>query len=103
VLTSRIILSLVLAALLSPTAFAQSPAAAPPSEMPKPQQPSEMPKSNSSLVCVPGTLIEAWSEGAWYLAVALDPLRDGRCFVHYENYGSENDEALPPKNVRSRR
>ena len=53
--------------------------------------------------CVPGTLVEAWSEGAWYPAVVLDPLRDGRCFVHYDGYGSDDDEALAPQHVRTRR
>jgi hypothetical protein len=60
-------------------------------------------KSGGGNVCVAGALVEAWSEGAWYPAVVLDPLRDGRCFVHYENYGSDDDEALAPKHVRARR
>jgi len=54
-------------------------------------------------VCAPGNLIEARSEGAWYPAVVLDPLRDGRCFVHYDGYGSDDDEALGPSDIRSRR
>ncbi|KIL98725.1 hypothetical protein CCC_02175 [Paramagnetospirillum magnetotacticum MS-1] len=56
-----------------------------------------------SSVCVPGATVEALSEGGWYPAVVLDPLRDGRCFVHYEGYGADDDEALPPNAIRSRR
>jgi hypothetical protein len=92
--TSRIALSLALLAVLAQPALAQGQAS-PPS--------SDMPRNTSSSVCVPGALIEALSEGGWYPAVVLDPLRDGRCFVHYENYGSDDDEALPPKSIRSRR
>ena len=57
----------------------------------------------SGALCVPGALVEAKSEGAWYPAVVLDPLRDGRCFVHYEGYGSDDDEAMSPGSIRSRR
>ncbi|OAN50812.1 hypothetical protein A6A04_17070 [Paramagnetospirillum marisnigri] len=65
--------------------------------------PALAPTVTPSPACVPGGLIEAFSEGAWYPAVALDQLRDGRCFVHYDNYGQDDDEALAPKHVRSRR
>jgi hypothetical protein len=54
-------------------------------------------------LCVAGAQVEALSEGAWYPAVVLDALRDGRCFVHYEGYGSDDDEAMAPGAVRSRR
>ena len=63
------------------------------------------PRGNAvgGFVCAPGNPIEARSEGAWYPAVVLDPLRDGRCFIHYDGYGSDDDEALGPNDIRSRR
>ena len=64
---------------------------------------SEAKAAAVSALCVPGALVEALSEGAWYPAVVLDPLRDGRCFVHYEGYGSDDDEAMGPGSIRSRR
>ena len=54
-------------------------------------------------LCVPGTKVEALSEGAWYPAVVLDALRDGRCFVHYEGYGADDDEAMGPGTIRAAR
>ncbi|CAA7613757.1 hypothetical protein [Magnetospirillum sp. SS-4] len=91
---------------LTSQALAQAPGAAPswsaPAEAAKAA--TEMPKmAGSGGICTPGNLIEAFSEGGWYPAVVLDPLRDGRCFVHYENYGDDDDEALKPKHIRARR
>ncbi|RAU21443.1 hypothetical protein CU669_13535 [Paramagnetospirillum kuznetsovii] len=60
-------------------------------------------KVEAASACVPGAQIEALSEGAWYPAVVLDPLRDGRCFIHYDGYGSDDDEALSAREIRSRR
>lgn len=83
-------------ALLSSAAFAQMPA-----DMTKGM--GEAKSMADASVCVPGGLVEARSEGAWYPAVVLDPLRDGRCFVHYEGYGSDDDEAMARNDIRSRR
>lgn len=56
-----------------------------------------------SSLCKPDTRIEILSEGAWYPGVVLDALRDGRCFVHYDGYGADDDEAVAPKLIRSAR
>lgn len=78
-----------IALLLSGAAFAQS----------APQQQSDP----LSPLCVPGAKLEALSEGAWYPVTVLDPLRDGRCFIHYDSYGSDDDEAVTSKLIRARR
>ncbi|WP_158303982.1 agenet domain-containing protein [Paramagnetospirillum magneticum] len=54
-------------------------------------------------MCKPDTRVEILSEGAWYPGVVLDALRDGRCFVHYDGYGADDDEAVAPKLIRSAR
>jgi len=79
--------SVAVAALL--TALAQTPASA------ATHQPSPL--------CVPGSRVEIKSEGAWYPGVVLDQLQDGRCFVHYDNYNEDDDEAVSANELRSAR
>lgn len=100
-LTRRIILISAMICLSLSSTMAQT-TGGPPSDA-GPDQGGRAAKSSGGAVCVAGNLIEAWSEGGWYPAIVLDPLRDGRCFVHYEEYGSDDDEALAPKHVRARR
>ena len=57
--------------------------------------------SSHAPLCQPGQRVEAYSDGEWYEAVVKGPLRsDGRCPVHYEGYDDEDDENVPPKNLR---
>lgn len=100
-LIRRVILIVAMLCLSLPSTMASAAGGA--SSDAVPDQGGGVAKSPGGSVCVPGALVEAWSEGAWYPAVVLDPLRDGRCFVHYDDYGSDDDEALASKHVRSRR
>ena len=70
--------------------------------MAQPSTPAAATREQSPL-CKPDTKIEILSEGAWYPGVALDALRDGRCFVHYDTYTEDDDEAVAAKLIRSAR
>jgi hypothetical protein len=100
----RLVLALALAALMVSPVLAESPQDTQSGPAPTDRGRSgRVKKMNASAACVPGARIEAFSEGEWYPAVVLDALRDGRCFVHYEGYGSDDDEAMAPKDIRPRR
>ncbi len=100
-LTRRLgLISALISFWLSPV-LAQAAGGATPEAVP--DQSGIAARSGGGALCVAGNPIEARSEGAWYPAIVLDPLRDGRCFVHYEDYGSDDDEALAPKHIRARR
>lgn len=57
----------------------------------------------SRTACVRGARVQAYSEGEWYDAVVKSaPLADGRCPVHYDDYGADEDEAVAPSALRPR-
>lgn len=56
---------------------------------------------DQSLLCRQGLRVEVLSEGEWYPAVVKGSLRsDGRCPIHYEDYGSEDDEQVSLNRIR---
>ncbi|OAN52211.1 hypothetical protein A6A04_00470 [Paramagnetospirillum marisnigri] len=55
----------------------------------------------SSSLCRPNARVSVLSEGDWYPArVTGAVLSDGRCPIHYEGYGSEDDEAVPARRMK---
>ena len=59
--------------------------------------------ATESTLCKPDAKLEILSEGQWYPGVVLDALRDGRCFIHYDGYGPDDDEALTSQFIRAPR
>ncbi|CAO3413354.1 agenet domain-containing protein [Azospirillum doebereinerae] len=54
-------------------------------------------------LCRKGRKVEVQSKGDWYSATVKGPLRsNGRCHVHYDGYGSEDDESVSLKRIRPR-
>ncbi len=71
-----------------------------PGPMSSPQPP---PMSDDRSLCRSGMQIEVQWKGDWYPATVAGPARsDGRCPVHYEGYGKEDDEAVSLKRIRPR-
>ncbi|MCG5241084.1 hypothetical protein ACIU1J_09130 [Azospirillum doebereinerae] len=65
--------------------------------------PTPLPNDNDRSLCQKGMRVEAQSKGEWYPATVKGPLRsDGRCPVHYDDYGSEDDESVSLKRLRPR-
>lgn len=61
------------------------------------------PTGNDRSLCVRGMRVEVQWKGDWYPATVTGAARaDGRCPVHYEDYGSEDDEAVSLKRIRPR-
>lgn len=84
------------------TAFCDQIPAAP---VAKPAAQSSAPsgKQTSNALCVKGAKVQAYSEDEWYDAVVkANPLPDGRCPVHYEGYGDDDDEKVLPSMLRRR-
>lgn len=53
-------------------------------------------------LCRPGAAVQVLWEGDWYAARVKGPVRkDGRCPVHYDGYGAEDDEAVTPDRLRA--
>ncbi len=77
---------------------ASTPAAGTPADTPRRTDAAATP---AAPLCRPGARVEALWEGEWYDAVVTGPAYgDGRCPIHYEGYGSEDDEAVPPRRLR---
>ncbi|PWC33856.1 agenet domain-containing protein [Azospirillum sp. TSO35-2] len=52
-------------------------------------------------LCQPGMRVEVQSEGEWYPATVKGKRRtDGRCPVHYDDYGAEDDETVSLNRIR---
>lgn len=82
---------------IPPKAPAQSAA------LPQTPKPTTSPMASHAPLCRPGTQVEVLFEDEWYEAVVTGPLRpDGRCPIHYEGYGNEEDELVGPKRLRPR-
>lgn len=80
----------------APRGAAPSAPASTPASTPAP------PAAGQSL-CSRGMQVEVQWKGDWYPATVTGPARsDGRCPVHYEDYGDEDDEAVPLKRIRPR-
>jgi hypothetical protein len=61
------------------------------------------PVGNDRSLCVRGMQVEVNWKGDWYPATVTGPARaDGRCPVHYDDYGREDDEAVSLKRIRPR-
>ena len=59
--------------------------------------PSSQPSSAASSLCRPNARVKVLWEGEWYPAkVKSAMLADGRCPIHYDGYGSSDDEAVTP-------
>ncbi len=48
----------------------------------------------------PGTRVQVARQGQWYPAVIVQPLGDGHFLVHYDNTGTEWNEAVGPDRVK---
>ncbi|WP_041795432.1 hypothetical protein [Pararhodospirillum photometricum] len=57
-------------------------------------------KRSSSGLCHPGRRVEVLWEGDWYPARVLEETGPGRCYIHYEGYGSDDDEEVSPRRMR---
>lgn len=78
---------------------AQAPVPAPAAKAPIVEKSSEPP----SPLCAKGTRVQAYSGNDWYAAVVKAPaLPDGRCPVHYDGYGNDEDENVLPSMLRPR-
>ena len=54
-------------------------------------------------LCQPGMRVSVEWKGDWYPATVKDnPRKDGRCPVHYDDFGSEDDESVPLRRIRPR-
>ncbi|BAI71243.1 hypothetical protein AZL_006050 [Azospirillum sp. B510] len=54
-------------------------------------------------LCQPGMRVQVESEGDWFPATVKDqPRADGRCPIHYDDYGAEDDEAVSLRRIRPR-
>ncbi|GLR80440.1 hypothetical protein HUE56_20730 [Azospirillum oryzae] len=54
-------------------------------------------------LCQPGMRVEVQWKGDWYPATVKDkPRKDGRCPVHYDEYSTEDDEAVSLRRIRPR-
>lgn len=90
-----------------PPGAAPAPAAAP-AQAPAPKASAQAKDTitssePASALCVKGTRVLSYSGDDWYEAVVkAGPLPDGRCPVHYEGYGSEDDENVLPSMLRPR-
>jgi len=55
----------------------------------------------------PAAVLVALADMPWIrrasLESVLDALRDGRCFVHYDSYTEDDDEAVPARLIRAAR
>ncbi len=61
------------------------------------------PTSGSRTLCSRGMQVEVQWQGDWYPAVVTGAQRsDGRCPVHYEGYGAEDDESVSLNRIRPR-
>lgn len=61
------------------------------------------PPAAGQSLCSRGMRVEVQWKGDWYPATVTGPARpDGRCPVHYEDYGDEDDEAVALKRIRPR-
>ncbi|MBP2228041.1 hypothetical protein J2847_001323 [Azospirillum agricola] len=85
-----------------PAATAPALAAAPPAAMTGgPMSVPAAPDDRS--LCRRGMRVEVQWKGDWYPATVKGPLRgDGRCPIHYDEYGSEDDEAVSLQRIRPR-
>jgi hypothetical protein len=77
---------------------APSASSAPPSRSsPDQAAPPSQPSSAAASLCRPNARVKVLWEGEWYPAkVKSAMLADGRCPIHYDGYGSEDDEAVTP-------
>jgi len=74
-----------------------------PMSTPAPMPAPALAQDDDRTLCRKGMKVEAQSKGDWYPATVKGPLRnDGRCPVHYDGYGSEDDEAVSLKRIRPR-
>jgi hypothetical protein len=65
--------------------------------------PMSAPVDDDASLCRRGMQVEVQWKGEWYPATVNGPARkDGRCPVHYDGYGREDDEAVSPKRMRPR-
>ena len=56
-----------------------------------------------SSLCQPGMRVSVEWKGDWYAATVKDhPRKDGRCPVHYDDFGSEDDESVSLRRIRPR-
>ncbi len=54
-------------------------------------------------LCQPGMRVEAEWKGEWYPATVKDkPRKDGRCPIHYDDFGAEDDESVTLRRIRPR-
>lgn len=54
-------------------------------------------------LCQPGMRVEVEWKGDWYPATVKDkPRKDGRCPIHYDDFGSEDDESVSLRRIRPR-
>ncbi|AWU93083.1 hypothetical protein [Azospirillum ramasamyi] len=54
-------------------------------------------------LCQPGMRVEVEWKGDWYAATVKDkPRKDGRCPIHYDDFGSEDDESVSLRRIRPR-
>jgi len=68
-----------------------------------PSAPPPAPLAAGQSLCSRGMRVEVQWKGDWYPATVTGPARsDGRCPVHYEDYGDEDDEAVALKRIRPR-
>lgn len=90
-----------------PPGTAQSPVQSPVQSMVQAQAPAAAITTGrypaGASLCQPGMRVEVEWKGDWYAATVKDkPRKDGRCPIHYDDFGSEDDESVSLRRIRPR-